>query len=131
MSYLADTDLVADYLNAQRSAIKLLDKLLSAGLSISLVTYGEIYDGIYGSPNVKPAERAFHRFLRSVHIVPLNQAIMREWARVRGDLRRQGMRIADNDAMIAATAIYYDHELMTRNVRHFARVPSLKLYQPP
>jgi tRNA(fMet)-specific endonuclease VapC len=128
MTYLADSNIVADYLNGRAAAVILLDTLLPMGLAISLVTYGEIYDGIYGSRNPKQAERAFRCFLRAVTVLSLNQSIMREFARIRGVLRRQGMRIGDNDIMIAATAIYSHREPVTRNVRHFGRVPGLKLY---
>jgi predicted nucleic acid-binding protein len=131
MIYLADSDLVADYLNGQQAAVALLNGLLPAGLAISLVTYGEIYDGVYGGRNPGAAERAFRQFLRSVSVLPLNRAIMREFARIRETLRRQGMRIGDNDVMIAATAIYHNRELATRNVRHFGRIPGLKLHQHP
>ena len=34
------------------------------------------------------------------------------------------------DLLIAATAIAEDLTLITRNVRHFARLPDLNLYQP-
>jgi tRNA(fMet)-specific endonuclease VapC len=128
MTYLADTDLVADYLNGQSAAITLLNGLLPTGLAISLVTYGEIYDGIYGGRDPRQAERTFRRFLRSVRVLPLTQAIMREFARLRGPLRRQGMRLADNDLMIAATAIHHNRALVTRNVKHFGRVPGLRIH---
>lgn len=128
MTYLADSDLVVDYLNGRPTAVTLLNTLLPAGLAISLVTYGEIYDGIYGGRDPMQAERAFRRFLRSIRVLPLNQAIMREYARIRGLLRRHGMRLADNDLMIAATAIYHGLELVTRNTKHFGRVPGLRIY---
>jgi tRNA(fMet)-specific endonuclease VapC len=131
MTYLADTDVVADYLNGQQAAITLLNGLLSAGLAISLVIYGEIYDGIYGGSNPQAAEQAFRQFLRSVRVIPLNRAIMREFARIRGPLRSQGMRIGDNDVMIAATAIYHNLHVVTRNRRHFGRVPGLKIHPHP
>jgi tRNA(fMet)-specific endonuclease VapC len=131
MIYLADTDLVADYLNGQQAAVTLLTGLLSSGLAISLVTYGEIYDGIYGGSNPRAAEQAFRQFLRSVRVIPLNRAIVREFARIRRLLRRQGMRIGDNDIMIAATALHHNLQVVTRNSRHFGRVPGLKIYQHP
>ena len=131
MIYLADTDLVADYLNGQQTAITLLNGLLSSGLAIRLLTYGEIYDGIYGGSNPQAAEQAFRQFLRPVRVIPLNRAIMRECACIRGVLRRQGMRIGDNDIMIAATVIYHNLQVVTRNSRHFGRVPGLKIYQHP
>lgn len=43
-------------------------------------------------------------------------------------LARPGERLADADLQIAATAIYHDLELVTGNVRHFARVPGLRLH---
>ena len=33
------------------------------------------------------------------------------------------------DALIAATAIYYDIELFTLNIKHFKYIPNIKLYQ--
>jgi len=127
MTYLADTDLIADYLNGQSAAITVLNDLLRTGLTISVVTYGEIYDGIYGGRDPRQAERTFRRFLRSVRVLPLTQAIMRE-LRQRGPLRRQRMRLADNDLMIAATAIHHNRVLVTRNIRHFGRVPGLNIH---
>ena len=39
-------------------------------------------------------------------------------------------RLADFDLHIAATALHHDLTLLTFNLRHFDRVPNLKLYQP-
>jgi len=128
MTYLVDTDTVADYLNGQLAAITLLQSLRSHGLAISLITYGEIYDGIYDGRNPQAAQRAFRQFLRVVQVLPLNRSIMREFARIRGPLRRQGQIIGDNDIMIAATAIYHHLELVTRNLRHFGRIPNLRIH---
>jgi tRNA(fMet)-specific endonuclease VapC len=128
MIYLLDTDITVDYLNAQSSAINLINPLLPYGVAVSLVTYGEIYDGIYDGRDPKAAERTFLQFLRSVSVVPLNRAMMREFARLRASLRHQGMIIGDNDIMIAATAVYHRLALVTRNIKHFGRIPALKLY---
>jgi predicted nucleic acid-binding protein len=38
--------------------------------------------------------------------------------------------IPDVDLLIAATALEEDLTLVTRNTRHFERIPDLKLYQP-
>ena len=50
------------------------------------------------------------------------------FARIRGPLRRQGMRISDNDVIIAATAIYHNLGLVTRTIKHFGRVPGVKIH---
>jgi predicted nucleic acid-binding protein len=42
---------------------------------------------------------------------------------------RPGQLIGDFDTLIAATALHYDLILTTRNVRHFQRIPELRLHR--
>lgn len=60
----------------------------------------------------------------------LNDAIMERFAETRALLRKRGQGIADFDLLIAATALHHDFTLLTFNLRHFERIPDLKLYQP-
>lgn len=55
---------------------------------------------------------------------------MKHFARIRGELRRQGLGIPDADLLIACTALAHDLTLVTRNFRHFERVPALRIHQP-
>jgi predicted nucleic acid-binding protein len=54
---------------------------------------------------------------------------MEIFGRTRSELRRAGWLIPDLDLLIAATAVHHDLVLMTRSVRHFARIPELRLFQ--
>lgn len=130
MSHLVDTDQVINYLNADQRAVALLDRLVGGNLGMSIITYGEIYDGIYHGDDPAAGEAAFLRLLRVIEVIDLNEEIMRRFGRIRGDLRDQGQRIGDSDVMIAATALHYDLILVTRNLRHFGRIPGLRLYEP-
>jgi tRNA(fMet)-specific endonuclease VapC len=56
--------------------------------------------------------------------------IVERFARQRAALRRQGQLIPDMDLLIAATALEENLTLVTRNIRHFERIPELRLYQP-
>ena len=129
MMYLIDTDWVVEYLKGRNPAIQILDALPPEELAISLITYGEIYEGIYYGRDPKRAEQGFLQFLRGIDILPLNRPIMKEFAQVRGQLRKAGQRIDDPDLLIAATAIYHDLTLFTHNERHFSRIPMLKLFE--
>ena len=129
MMYLIDTDWVVEYLKGRNPAIQILDALPPEELAISLITYGEIYEGIYYGRDPKRAEQGFLQFLRGIDILPLNRPIMKEFAQVRGQLRKAGQRIDDPDLLIAATAIYHDLTLFTHNKRHFSRIPMLKLFE--
>jgi predicted nucleic acid-binding protein len=55
---------------------------------------------------------------------------MEHFAETRALLRRRGELIADFDLLIAATALHHDLTLLTFNLRHFERIPELRLYQP-
>ena len=130
MKYLVDTDWVVDYLAGKSQAISLLSSAWQDGIAISLITLGEIYEGIYYGRDPERSEAVFRQFLRSVDVLSLNRSIMQRFGRVRGDLRRRGELIGDPDILIAATALYYDLTLLTRNRKHFQRIPLLKAQFP-
>lgn len=129
MNYLVDTDWVADYLKGRPRQVQVLDALAEDGLAISIITYGEIHEGIVYGTNAEHHARIFRQFLRGVDVLGLNRQIMQHFAHIRGDLRRQGLLIGDLDILIGATAVQYDLTLFTRNVAHFQRIPEIKLYQ--
>jgi tRNA(fMet)-specific endonuclease VapC len=124
VTYLVDTDRVTDWLVGRTDAIELLARLSTLGMSISLITYGEIYFG----RNSTAGEGAFRQFLREVDVLPLNRAIMQRFARIRGELRRRGQLIGDPDILIAATALHHNLTLVTRNLKDFQRISGLNLY---
>jgi tRNA(fMet)-specific endonuclease VapC len=126
--YLIDSDVVADALKGRPQAVQQLSTLAPNGLAISLITYGEIYEGILYSQNPTASERVFRQFLRDVTVIPLTRPIMRRFAQLRGQLRAAGNIISDFDLLIAATAIHNNLALVSRNKKHFQRVPGLSLY---
>lgn len=129
MSYLVDTDWVASALKGRTDAQTLLTTLALEGLAISLITYGEIYEGILYGAEREQHENGFLAFLRDVDVLPLNEDIMQEFARIRCQLRAAGNIIGDFDLLIAATAINHQLTLVTRNLAHFERVPGLSIHR--
>ena len=67
----------------------MMAELAVDGLAISLITYGEIYEGILFGRRWEQAEIGFSIFLRSAKILGLDEEIMRRFAGLRGGLRRQ------------------------------------------
>lgn len=130
MNYLVDTDRVIDYLKGQPEAVAELQRLQADGIGISLVTYGEIYEGIYFGSEPRTQEQGFKRFLSGVEVVPLGQSVMRKFARLRGRLRSEGMLIPDPDLLIGATALQHELTLVTGNYQHFKRIPGLRRLEP-
>ena len=129
MTYLVDSDWVADYLKGRQQAVELLDTLFRDGMGISIITFAEIYEGIYYGSDPKRNEDIFGRFLQGVTVLGISRPIARQFALIRGALRQAGQLIPQPDLFIAATAIHYGLSLVTRNVSDFQRIPGLKLYQ--
>jgi tRNA(fMet)-specific endonuclease VapC len=131
MTYLIYTDRLASYLNGRPDAVALLSSLRHDGLAISIITYGEIHDGIYASNDPRAKEGAFLQVLRRVEVLPLTRTIMKRFARLRGELRRRGRLIGDADILIAGTALQHGLTLVTRNLRHYQRIPGLSIFEEP
>lgn len=128
MSYLIDSDWVADYLKGRPPAVKLIQSLLPAPLSISIITYAKVYEGIYYGHDRARYEQVYREFLQGVDVVGINRVVARRFAMVRGALRAEGRLISQTDLLIAAIALQHDLILVTRNVREFGRVAGLQLY---
>jgi predicted nucleic acid-binding protein len=70
-------------------------------------------------------EVAFH--LEPFTVIEITEPIAWLASRISRDLDRRGLPIGDNDIWIAATAVAYRLPLVSRNGRHFARVPGLQV----
>jgi tRNA(fMet)-specific endonuclease VapC len=129
--YLLDTDWIVDVLNGQEKAIHTAVELASAGLAVSIITYGELYEGATFARDPEPALSGLRSFLKGKAILPLTQPIMERFAQIRGSLPRPvRQQIGDLDILIAATCLEHNLTLLTRNLKDFQKIPDLKLYQP-
>lgn len=130
MTYLVDTDWLINSFRGTQVATETLRLLIPERLAVSIITLGELYEGAITSSNPDAELAVFNQLLEPFTTLPLDNACMQHFARVPSTLRRQGQLIPDLDLLIASTALRYDLMLITANVRHFARIPSLRLYYP-
>lgn len=128
MTYLVDSDWVIDRLIGKPVAVQFIDALRVDGLAISVVTYGEVYQGVDDGRDPVAAEATFRAFLVGIEVLPIDGATARRFFRVRRDLRAQGTPLDDPDLLVAATALRHDLTLVTRNRRHFDRIRGLKVH---
>jgi tRNA(fMet)-specific endonuclease VapC len=134
MTYLVDSDYVVDYLKGRSPATHLLDRLFTKGLAISIITFAEVYEGIYYGYQPKHYAAVFRRFLQGVSVIGISRPVARQFAIIRGQLRKtpQGKNLVnpkDNyDLFIAATALHHNLTLITRNTKDYERIPDLKFY---
>lgn len=129
MRYLVDTDWIINFLKGQKQTVEILDSLFYEGYAISVISFAEIYEGIYyfGYEKRKTLERDFRNFLEGVAVLDVNEEIGKEFAQLRAKLRKEGNLIDNFDLLIASTALFYGLELLSNNTRHFQRIENLIL----
>ncbi|MFH1141112.1 MAG: type II toxin-antitoxin system VapC family toxin [Chloroflexota bacterium] len=127
MTYLLDTNWLLDYVGGKTAAITLLNQLAAEEIALSVITLGEVYEGIYRKPLTNRQQMALDGMVTSSTLFGIDVKVATEYARIRAQLRSTGNLIPDNDLWIAATAVAYDLVLVSRDA-HFQRVPGLKVY---
>ncbi len=130
MSYLIDTDWLIDVLLSVPAAVSAVERLSGQDLGVSVVSYGELFEGALGSPDPQAKLAQYRAFLDRFSLLPLSDPIMERFAPTRKLLRDSGQLIPDLDLLIGATAAHHGLALLTRNLRHFGRVPDLTIHQP-
>ncbi|MBX3069310.1 MAG: type II toxin-antitoxin system VapC family toxin [Thermomicrobiales bacterium] len=130
MRYLIDSDILVSYLEGAREAIQLVDGLVPLGVSLSIVTYMETYQGVLRASNPALSERRHATITARMGVLPFTETTARTCARLRHQLLGDGRRIRDRslDLMIAATAIEHNLILLTRNLADYRDVPGLTIY---
>lgn len=69
--------------------------------------------------------RHFEVFFAAAEVLPISDAVV-----ARAVSLRQARKMSLGDALVAATALVFGRELLTRNVKDFAGVPGLVVVDP-
>lgn len=101
-----------------------VDRLPAEELFFSVITVGEIARGLALLPDGRRKESLISWLDEIVtehkkRILPIDLEIAKIWGDLSAHNVRNGRNIADADQLIAATAVYYQMPVMTRNIRHF------------
>ena len=129
--YLIDSDICIHAVRrGNESLSRMLRTIRPDGLALSVISYGEVLEGVLYSRERLANLVKWRAFIAGLDVLDVTLAVADVWADLRGALRSQGNTIADNDLLIAATAIRFGMTLVSGNLRHFARVPGLELLVP-
>jgi tRNA(fMet)-specific endonuclease VapC len=127
MKYLLDTDTIIYFLNKNSSVKARMGKEGLKNISISIITLFELYFGAYNSHRIKENLNTINRLRNVIHIFQLNDSILNSFGKTKTFLKKAGELIGDFDLVIATTALAHDLTLITNNVSHFQRIPSLRI----
>jgi predicted nucleic acid-binding protein len=130
MAYLFDTDAISELLKPRPAAgyVRWLAAVPREEQFTSAVVVGELYKGAFRSSTVvRHLENIEKRVLPAVTVLSYDAPAARVYGQIRAQLESAGQPLADADLQIAATALVHDLELVTGNVKHFKRVPQLRI----
>lgn len=137
MSYLLDTNVISEFATPVPS-LAVQNWFLehqSQGLYLSVVTIGEIQQGIVRLPASGKKTHLQNWFQESIldrysdFIIPVDTDTMVEWGNLMGKLTQQGRKMSVMDSLIAATALQHQLKLVTRNESDFLAT-ELELINP-
>ena len=128
MNYLLDADWAISFLNGRPNAVTRIENLADEGIALSVITWGEIYEGLLTRPDLDRHLAQLDQFTAAIDLILPDLDVARHYARLRSYLRSQGQLIPDNDFWLAATALAYNLTVVSRD-QHFSRIPDLKIHQ--
>ncbi len=124
---VADTDVLIDFLADHGPAAAAIAAELTRGrLATTVLTRFEL---LAGARSAK-ARQAIAALLGGLPTLPLDSQAADLAADVRRRLEAGGQSIGMADSLIAGIVLTQNAALMTRNRRHFDRVPGLALIDP-
>ena len=123
---MLDTDTVSFALRGQGNAGARILEHRPSELCVSAITVAELR---YGTSRRKSPrlDRLVDNFIKNIAVMPFDESCAGSFGRIASELAGKGIPIGDLDALIAAHALALDVTLVTNNLKHFGRVPGLKL----
>jgi len=124
MSYLIDTDLLSmlERRNAPIKAIKWVQQHESE-IFLSVVSLAELQFGIDHAPQTHKPSLSIWLAETRRKFAPateeLTEPVLVRWKELLLQLREINRTMTCEDSLIAATALYYGHTIVTHNTRHF------------
>lgn len=127
---LIDTDIASFIFKGSTYADPYLPLLQGHQLALSFMTVAELFQWAimrqWGDLRLAQLEEYLLNYL----VIPTDQPLCRQWAKVRGDRQSIGRPISPQDAWIAATALRHNLPLVTHNIKDFLNISNLKLLTP-
>jgi predicted nucleic acid-binding protein len=106
----------------------LLERYGDVEVALSVMSAGELVHGCWRADSAARRARRtefIEAILAAIPVVPLTLAIARLYGELDARLLTAGRRLPTSDLIIGCTALHRDDELVTRNPRHYDRIPGL------
>jgi len=120
---VADTDALIDFLEQEGCHAQMTSLLRHGRLATTSISVFELWRGCTTEEQLAELRRA----LRGIRVYPFNEPAARQAGDVARELVLRGEVIGERDTMIAGICLAVGLPLVTANLKHFGRVPGLRL----
>ncbi|VVB95615.1 tRNA(fMet)-specific endonuclease VapC [uncultured archaeon] len=122
-----DTDFIIDLLRRKSEAERKLEDLTAEGdkLTTTPLNASELYKGAYNSSRPIEEAKKVRHLLDTLDILEFSSAASETFGKLSIELQRKGNDIGDFDLLIASIALTHGEPLLTKNAKHFSKVPGL------
>ena len=130
MRYVLDTTVASALMRAEAGPSSRLLQKRPADVLLPQPVVAEIRYGLARLPRSRRKRELEHRLLTLLAALARAEwtdEVSETFGDLKAGLERRGERVDDFDLAIAAHAIAHDAAVVTRNTRHFIRIPSLRV----
>lgn len=129
MIYLLDTNTCIFWLKNVGNVRERVNSHEDDEVTTSIISVGELYYGVANSSE-EHRERnlaKLEEFISEIGYLEYSRVAAKHFGEQKARLRKIGQPIADLDLLIAAIVLAENAILVTDNLKHFERIPDLKL----
>ena len=130
MRYVLDTTVASALMRAEPGPSSRILQKRPADVLLPQPAVAEIRYGLARLPTSRQKRELGRRLvtlLAALARAEWSDEVSRSFGDLKADLERRGERVDDFDLAIAAHGIAHDATVVTRNMRHFVRIPSLRV----
>jgi tRNA(fMet)-specific endonuclease VapC len=126
---ILDTDCLVGLIRGHPDAVRKLALMAGEGepVSTTAVNVAELFRGAHLARDSARALARVRAVLSPLSILPMDAAAGEEYGRIVADLERGGQPVGHFDSMVGAISRLAGEAIVTRNARHFSRIPGLSV----
>ena len=125
--YLLDTDTLIYLINGNPRVKASVNTHNTASIYFSVISYGELMFGCKKSQRVSANLTKIELLKDYYKVVDVTVPVMECFGGVKAILQRSGITVEPMDLIIGCTALAMNFTLVTNNVRHYQKIPGLKV----
>lgn len=122
---LCDTNIIIEFLKENSEVVRNITKIGNNSIYISTITAAELFFGALNKTELNYIKKRLSLLVN----IPINEEISDIFENLMLNYSLSH-KLAIPDALVAATALYYDIELYTFNLKDFKFIQGIRLFVP-